>query len=111
MRRKDVLFKLEDISILLQYLYMSEAHSVVINNGLTDLRIRLDENLNAWCQNLTFPDTPELRFDTELSPEGCVDIIWELSQHPAVEFPDRFDNRWDEIKELTRANMSLNIGW
>lgn len=108
MRSKTVLWQLEEIPILLQYLYMSEAHNVVVNNGLTDMRIRMDENLDAWCHNMSFPQVPELRWNEHLTPEGCLDIIWMLQQTPAVEFPERFASRWDEIREITLANLALN---
>lgn len=111
MRSKTVLFQLEEIPILLQYLYMHEDHNIVINNGLTNLRIRLDDNLDVWCQNLTFPQIPEMKWNENLCPEGCLDVIWMLRQVPATEFPERFANRWEEIKEITFANLALNKEW
>lgn len=111
MRSKTVLWQLEEIPILLQYLYMSEDHNIVINNGLTDMQIRIDDNMDVWCKNLSFPHVPELRYSDHLSPEGCLDTIWILRQMPAVEFPERFTSRWEEIKEITLANMALNKDW
>lgn len=90
---------------------MNENHNVIVNNGLADMRIRLDEKLDAWCQNLSFPHLPEIRYNDHLAPEGCLDIIWMLQQVPAVEFPDRFQNRWEEIKTITMGNLALNIDW
>lgn len=59
MRTKDELFMLGEVSTLLQYLFMSEKHTITFNNGLTDLQIRMDENFNIWCRNLQFSDIPE----------------------------------------------------
>ena len=67
MRTKDELFMLGEVSTLLQYLFMSEKHTIIFNNGLTDLQIRMDENFNIWCRNLQFPDIPESDFSEQLS--------------------------------------------
>lgn len=53
MRTKDDLFALGDISTLLQYLYMNKDHRITYSNGLTNLCIRMDENFNVLCKNLS----------------------------------------------------------
>ena len=111
MRSKAILFQLDDIPILLQYLYMNEDHHVVINNGLTDMRIRIDDNMDVWGKNLSFPQIPEMRWNEHLCPEGCLDVIYMLQHAPATDFPERFQSRWDEIKEITLANLALNKEW
>lgn len=109
MRTKDVLFDFEKIPILFQYLYMSADNRITFNNGITDLRIRMTDGLEILCQNLSFPDVPETNFTSEISsPNQCLGIIEILENMPAEEYPQAFKNRWQEISDLTRANLSLN---
>lgn len=108
MRTKDELFALNDISILLQYLYMNENHSVTFNNGLTDLRIRMTKDFGIRCTNLSFPDVPECDFSGQMTPAYVRGIVMVLRETGPVEFPDRFKNRWEEIKTITMGNLALN---
>ena len=75
MRTKDELFMLGEISTLLQYLFMSESHTITFNNGLTNLKIRMDENFNILCQNLSFPDIPESNFTEQMTPLYMLGVI------------------------------------
>lgn len=109
MRTKDVLFDFERIAILLQYLYISPDHRITFNNGVTDLRIRMNDELEILCQNLSFPNLPETNFTADIcSPNQCLGIIELLENMPAEEFPKSFKNRWEEINELTKSNLALN---
>ena len=108
MRTKDNLFLLEEIPILLQYLYMDEKHNVTFNNGLTDLQIRMDEDFNIWCRNLQFPDIPELDFSGQMTTLYMLGVIQILQKAPPVEYKNSFKNRWEEIKHITLANLALN---
>ena len=36
------------------------------------------------------------------------DIIEINMEEPAIEFPERFSNRWEEIAMISEANVSLN---
>ena len=57
MRTKDELFMLGEVSTLLQYLFMSEKHTIIFNNGLTDLQIRMDAIFGVGiCNFLIFPN-------------------------------------------------------
>lgn len=97
MRTKNVLIDdFEDIKIFYQYLYLDPDHRITFSNGLIDLIIRMDDNLNILVKNKKFPDVPEINIDL-------------LKEEPAIEYPrSRFENRWEEIKEITTANLSLN---
>lgn len=108
MRTKDELMLLGEVSIFLQYLYMSEKHTITFNNTLTDLKIRMDENFNILCKNLSFPDLPETYFSSEMCPAYILGVIQILQNTPPEEFGERFQSRWDEIKMITLANLSLN---
>ena len=91
MRTKDELFMLGEVSTLLQYLFMSEKHTITFNNGLTDLQIRMESNFNEQM--------------TTLYMLGVIQI---LQNTPPVEFKNAFANRWEEIKQITLANLALN---
>lgn len=107
-RTKDELFMLGEVSTLLQYLFMSEKHTIIFNNGLTDLQIRMDENFNIWCRNLQFPDIPESDFSKQMTTLYMLGVIQILQNTPPVEFKNAFANRWEKIKQITLANLALN---
>lgn len=109
MRRSDILIEgFDNIERLCQYLYMSEDHKINVKNSIgVPLEIRMDENMRFKIKNLNFPDCPEFRDD--LTFETLLGIVDKLKEQEAVEFPNRFDNRWQEIEEMTAMNLSLNI--
>ena len=107
-RTKDELFMLGEVSTLLQYLFMSEKHTITFNNGLTDLQIKMDENFNIWCKNLQFPDIPESNFNEQMTTLYMLGVIQILQNTPPVEFKNAFANRWEEIKQITLTNLALN---
>lgn len=106
-RSKDILLHgFDEITILLQYLYMSEEHFVVADNGLCKLEIRMNPAMQLTAKNLNFPDVPASTRDIVL-PE-LLGIIEQLEEAPAVEFPQRFQNRWEEIKTICAGNLVNN---
>lgn len=109
MRRSDILIEgFDNIERLCQYLYMSEDHKINVKNSIgVPLEIRMDENMRFKIKNLNFPDCPEFRDD--LTFETLLGIVDKLKEQDAVVFPNRFDNRWQEIEEMTAMNLSLNI--
>ena len=82
MRTKDELFLLGEVSTLLQYLFMSEKHTITFSNGLTNLKIRMNENFNILCQNLSFPDIPECDFTEQMTPLYMLGVIQILQELP-----------------------------
>lgn len=99
----------EDIKTLQQYLYMSEDHRIRITNCLNvPLELRMDEHGDYWCQNLHFPESPETNWSSNMTIETTLDVIYDLQNTSAVEFPDRFESRWEEIKTLTRMTVAIN---
>lgn len=109
MRTKYELFLLGEVSILLQYLFMSEKHTITYHNGLTKLRIKMDDNFNIWCHNLSFPDLPETNFTSQADTLYLLGLIQILQETPPEEFPKCFGNRWEEIKKITQTNLALNM--
>ncbi len=108
MRTKDTLLKLEDITILYQYLYMSEDHHITVDNGLTKLLIKMNENGVFRAKNLKFPDLPDFNYSEMMTVPNIMAIIEQLEEVPPLEFADHFKNRWEEIKETTLSNLALN---
>lgn len=108
MRTKDTLFALENVAILFQYLFMNGDYAVTFNNGLTDLKLRMDENCSVLCLNLNFPDTPEMDFSSQMTPAYTLDVIQTLQTMPPEEYKESFTNRWDEIKTITLYNLAQN---
>lgn len=109
MRSKTTLLQdFDDVKILMQHLYMDGANSIVYNNGLTDLSVTMTEDFHFMCKNLSFPNIPASNFDEQMTLPYMLGIIDVLKETKAVEFPERFTNRWDEIKTITLMNLSLN---
>lgn len=113
MRTKDTLFDFDKIAILLQYLYMDESHKIIIHNSINvplELYMILgeDSSIHIMCRNLNFPDVPPMLYDSDCNPQMLLNVIYTLMEEDAVEFPNRFKNRWEEIETITRANLSLN---
>lgn len=108
MRTRDILISMEEIPILLQYLYMDEHHFITIDNGITKLEIRMRDSCSFHAKNLKFPDLPGLDYTDMMTTSNMLGIIDQLKHVPAVEFPTCFSNRWEEIKIITCTNVVQN---
>lgn len=108
MRNRDMLFEFNEITILWQYLYLSEEHSIKVENMLgIPLEFSMDENGVVWKKNLHFPEVPKTCECLEIPI--WLGIIEQLKTKPAEEIPNgRFKNRWDEIRTLTLTTVALN---
>lgn len=102
---------MENVKILLQYLYMDERNHIIVKNVIdVPLKISMDEAGNFECINMNFPDLPPMKnYDFPIS--SMLAAIEQMEEQPAAEFPERFENRWEEIKQLTLANVALNKGY
>lgn len=103
MRTNDILLDgFNDIRTLQRYLYMSEEHYIEVKNVIgVKLRIRMGENLHYYCKNMNFPDSKETCYSDSMTNETILNIIDQLRENPATEFPNGFKSRWDEIKALS----------
>lgn len=108
MRTTGTLFDLEEIPILYQYLYMNKDHYITIDNGITKLEIRMTEGCYFIAKNLRFPDLPGLDYTDMMTIPNMLGIIDQLKRVPAVEFPNCFSSRWEEIKTITCTNVTQN---
>ncbi len=108
MRPIDGIKDLKDITTLLLYLYMEEGETVTYNNGLTDMRIRMDDNFNIWGTNLKFPDLPDMNFNEQMTVPYMLGIINILKNTDPVEFPGSFESGRNEIHTQVGTIMALN---
>lgn len=108
MRSKDILKSLEDINVLCRYLYMDESNSILVDNGMCKIEIKMLETLEFVANNLNFPDTPSMSYTEEMTIPNILAIIKQLKGMPAIEFPSSFKSRWEEIKTMTEHTMALN---
>lgn len=106
MRTNDVLLDgFGDIKVLFQYLYMSEEHSITVNNGVCDLNLSMDENLRIWQKNMNFPDLDSAVREIQLAE--MLAIVEQLKEQKPQVYK-RFVNRWEEIKQITTINVAQN---
>lgn len=109
MRRNDVLIeKLEEIKILLQWFYMSENNKIEIKGKFANTLVWMDENLEFKAQNLMFEDLPEMDFTSTMTVPFIAGLIENLKKENAVNFPNKFSSRWQEIRELALTNLWPN---
>lgn len=109
MRSKVILKDLEDALVIYQYLYMNPDNRITVNNGMTDLEIRLDENLQFYCKNLSFPNVPEAKYSEQMSLNRCLGIVDYLREQIPEQFPETFETLWDEIRNITLSTIALNF--
>lgn len=106
-RTKDILIEgFDNIQILQRYLYMSEDHFIEIINRIgVKLQIRMGADLDYWCKNMNFPDLPDMNWSERMTTRTMLSIIEQLKNAPAVQFPERFSSRWEEIQSITMMNV------
>lgn len=110
MRTINNLLKFSELKVLYQYLYMSEDSYIDNRNSIdVTLRLRMSDNMAILCQNMSFPDLPPSNWSEEMTISTVFSIIDQLKEAPAIEFPNRFSNHWEEIEPICNTQMSLNI--
>ena len=106
MRTKETLFGMENITILLQYLYMNPEHKIKYNNGLTTLEIYMSNDFEIYAKNLKFEDLPPLYFTSTFNIPYILGLI-EILKDTKSDMEDVFKNKWEEILKVTKANLGL----
>lgn len=107
MRTKETLKNIDDVRILMQYLYMDEEAFIIIDNKLTKLEIKMNESLGTVCKNLSFPHLGFTAYSLEL-PEW-IDIVEYLKQIPSSFKFGNFKTQWEGIKTITLMNLASNL--
>lgn len=109
MRTKDNLSAIGDAALLMQYLYLSPGHKIHFRNSINvPLTLTMRDDMQVMCRNENFPELPLTNFTSDMTLPACISLIDVLKELPAEEFPERFPNRWEEIRELTLAALYLN---
>ena len=102
-RKIEKLEKIEEINILLKYLYLNEENYVTFNNGMTDIRLTMNEDGNLLSVINNDPDDfPTVR---RIYIPEILGIIEQLKEQDYNEK----DSVWDRIKVYVSMNMSLNL--
>lgn len=107
MRTKEILVTgFEEVKTLMQYLYMNEEHKIKISNGLTTLRLSMDENMEIinYDSYLGFKHKRPMELSEWFS---CVEL---LKEQPSDYEHGQFQNKWEEVKAITSMNVALNAG-
>lgn len=107
LQTKDELFSFEDYSTLMQALGLG--HTITIDNGLAKIKIFMDENYNLKGLNLNFPHLSPYNYNEEMTfPNVILGVIPQLKKQPAIDFPNTFKNRWEELKTQTLDTVNFN---
>ena len=103
MRTRTNLNKLDNLIILYKFLYMDKNNSIIYNNGLTDLEIKMDENFNLKAKNLN--TGTEMFFNQQMDVPNTLEII-DILKETSAQISD-FKNRWEEICFNINASKAL----
>lgn len=107
LQTKDELFSFEDYSTLMQALGLG--HTITIDNGLAKIKIFMDKDYNLKGLNLNFPHLPPYNYNEEMTfPNVILGVIPQLKKQPAIDFPNTFKNRWEELKTQTLDTVNFN---
>lgn len=109
MRSRDSLINdFDDIKVLLQYLYMNEKHSIIVENiyGIK-LEYTMDENFHITCLNLK-TNSPIGAYNSFSSPSQMLELIEYLKSEEPLELNNSAKNRWEEIRIIVKSTVALN---
>lgn len=109
-RNKGGLRDIDDIAILLKYLYMNEDAYVIVENSI-GLHIKISMNEHLDLSKVLLDGVYKNQLLTEgndMTPSVLSAVISQLKEQSAEQFPERFKNRWEEIKTITSSNIALN---
>lgn len=108
MRSNNVLLEvIDNMKTLYQFLYMSEKHSVTVNNHMANLELTMDDKGNILCRNMNFPEFSPTGYNDRMNLETIDAIVGQLEkQSPEI---NSFGSKWEEIKAITASNVALNM--
>ena len=107
MRTKDLLYKIDEYRIFMQYLYANKDHKITVNNGVAALELYMDDDLEIYAKNLIVPNAPPLFYSSELTLANVLFKIipylkTQKSQYKTME------NKWEEIRTISLEHFALN---
>ena len=97
----------DNIAVLNKFLYMDKNNYIDYNNGITILRIALNDDYEYQVVNLNFPNSKPTNFSQEMTIPVIENIIDYLKEQKPEMKNTMFKNRWEEISTITKANMTL----
>ena len=116
MRSKDVLLNdLRNVLLLCQYLYAKEGNYVEVPGMVpgTMFRFSMDEDMNivsSFKPNFGTGDEKwtEPSIESGMTVKKLSDVVENLREMPAVQFPKTFKNRWEEVRMSAAETVALN---
>lgn len=102
---RDKLFVIENYSILMQYLAIG--NNIVINNGVTDIDVWMDQDFNIFALNLDFKGLPPYNYSAEMTLKNVIFGIVPQLKKQKSEFK-KFENKWEEIKVIMSDTIGFN---
>lgn len=101
---------IEEISILMKYLYLTEDNTITITNTLgisTEIKMNEDLTISGRAINGIIPN--QVRSCTsDFTIPYMKDVVGYLKEQKPEVFPNVFKNRWEEIRKLTETNLGFN---
>ena len=99
---------IDDISMLLTYLYMDENAYVTFENSIgVKFKLTIDKDLELTRTMINGASRPVSMDGNDITPSVLLTIVEQIKEQPAEQFPNRFTNRWEEIKTMTLSNITL----
>lgn len=83
---------------------MDKDNFIIVKDGLSDVKIFMDENFFIWLSYVKYPNIPPLRKNFEIR-EWLVMIDSLKNQKPSFEGEKEspFQNRWEEINNCVAS--------
>lgn len=108
MRNKDNLKLMEEITILNQFLYMDENNYIEFRNGDFIRVLKINDNLD-YIASIKNSSLIPLKVNSDMNIRVLGDIIEQLKEQKSFMKDTNFKSRWEEIKEITKANLYMNF--
>lgn len=102
-RTKQKMKKISEIDYLLKFLYFSEENYVVYNNGIINLKLRMDQNCNLKIKVMEDPKDKETLL--QLKIPVLFEIIKQLKEMKTSNLA--FSNEWERIVAFVKLNIDL----
>lgn len=108
MRNKDNLKLMEEITILNQFLYMDENNYIEFRNGDFIRVLKINNNLD-YIASIKNSSLIPLKVNSDMNIRVLGDIIEQLKEQKPFMKDTNFKSSWEEIKEITKANLYMNF--
>ena len=68
----------------------------------------MKEDFRFFCRNLNFPDLQPMDYTSNMTISNLDAIISQLKEQKSDKYDNNFASKWEEIKDITLANVALN---